>query len=281
MVKRMLWSTALIAAMAASLPLAAVAQMHNKTLNEGKSQAQSPATMANEEPCLSNHCLFYSGDYDDNGPGPNALWNGYVPSLCVFGTCGVTGIVYIPFEVPKGHRGDLGETDWKRKREWIVEGLFLNTLLQDAGLGISVTSADWSIVRGFKVGGLPTQLRTVCSGTGVPTVTPTGRTGAGISEYTLLITGTKCPNLETGKYWMTLVPTTDAYPYATDVEDNTPANVVGPGMEPPDKAGWYAPAFGYTPFFPTAGMFPNGTKGGCGTDGCDRFSAGIIGTLVR
>jgi hypothetical protein len=279
MVKRMLWSTALIAAMAASLPLAAVAQMHEKTLNEGKSQAQPLATKVNEEPCLSNHCLFYSGDYDDNGPDANSLFNGYVPSLCVFGTCGVTGIVYIPFEVPRDHGKDPGETDWRR--EWNVEGLFLNTLLQDVGLGISVTSADWSIVRGFKVGGLPTQLRTVCSGTGVPTVTPTGRAGAGISEYTLLITGIKCPILGTGTYWMTLVPTTDAYPYATDVEDNTPAKALGPWMEPPDKAGWYSPAFGYTSFFPTAGMFPNGTKGACVTNGCDRFSAGIIGTLVR
>ncbi len=224
-------------------------------------------SVGTEEPCISNPCLFYAGDFDNNGPVPSGQWNGYNP---LFG--GVDGTVYVPFTVPKRYAGASGKTAWD------VKGLFVNELLQDVfGVGIWVSSADWSIVQGVAQNGFPVggRMTTICSGTGVPTVTPTGRSGFGAAEYTILITGIACPLLEAGTYWMTLVPTTEDEPYLNDVEDNTPANAEGPGTEPADESYYYSQFFGFYSFQPIVPMV-------CGANaGCDKFSVGIIGTAVR
>lgn len=277
MLRKIFSSTPLIAIVATFLSLSAAAQVHKSHLRVGITQAGTIAPVGTEEPCISNPCLFYAGDYDDNGPGANNLWNAYNPYASNFGSNGVLGKVYVPFTVPKRWKGARGKTAWN------VKGLFVNSLLLDAGMGISVTSVDWSIVQGVVPGVSPDQLKTVCSGTGVPTVTPTGRSGGGTPEYTLLLTGISCPILEAGTYWMTFLPTTGAYAWLNDVEDNTPANMEGPGTEPVDQSYFYSPDFDGLSYLWATAPNPHTSPpfGACGTNGCDKFSVGIIGTATK
>jgi hypothetical protein len=288
MVKRILCSPALFAALAMFLSLSAAAQNPSPThpgagskgshsgvsstsrggSNPGTGTGTDSGTLTGkEEPCISYHCLWYAGDYNDSLPTHNGLWNGFNPNYSTSGT------VYVPFVVPK-HHDEKGE----KTTDWNVQGIFVNELLQDAfGTGTSVSSADWSIVQGVGTDGFPVQgkMITICGGTDVPTLTPTGRTGYGIPEYTLLITGIGCPYLQAGTYWMTLVPTTPDVPYLNDVEDVKPAHRLGPGWEPIDQSRWYSPDLLIYSFQPTTAVC-----GGVGT-GCDRFSAGVIGTALR
>jgi hypothetical protein len=262
MVKRIVW-TALVAALCAVFSLSAAAQKP-KVFN-GRIQAGTLA-VGTEEPCIVNTCLMYAGDFDNNGPNPNGLWNGNNT------TYGIVGTVYVPFTIPKSYKGAKGKTDWN------VTGLFVNEQMSDlTGGGYTATSADWSIVQGVAANGVPgsNKVKTICSGTGIPTLTATGRIAYGYDpEYTIMVTGIACPILEAGTYWMTLVPTTEDLAYLSDVEDDTPANLQGPGTEPVDQSFFYSPQFGVYSFEPAA---PNA----CGTDGCDRFSVGVIGTATN
>jgi len=264
MVKRMIQSTALVTALCAFLSVSALAQ--KPKMFSGTRQAGAPA-VGTEEPCILNPCLLYAGDFDNNGPNPNGLWNGNNT------TFGITGTVYVPFTVPKDYKGAQGKTDWN------VEGLFMNEQMSDlTGAGYSATSADWSIVQGVALNGVPTsnKVKTICSGTSTtPTLTATGRIAYGFDpEYTIMVTGIACPILEAGTYWMTLVPTTEDLAYLSDVEDDTPANAQGPGTEPVDQSFFYAPNFGVNSFELTAPT-------ACATTGCDLFSAGVVGTAVH
>ena len=83
MVKRIVWSTALVAALCAFLSVSALAQKP-KVFN-GKLQAGAPA-VGTEEPCILNPCLLYAGDFDNNGPNPNGLWNGNNTTFGITGT---------------------------------------------------------------------------------------------------------------------------------------------------------------------------------------------------
>lgn len=255
MVKKMLGPAALVAVLVGCLSLSAAAQQ----VYRGVAQAGAPA-VGTEEPCILNSCLFYSGDFDAAGQNPNGLWNNVSSGI------GISGTVYTPFTVPKKYKGAKGKTDWS------VQGLFVNEQM-DIG---SATSATWSIVQGVASGGNPSggQVKTICSGTGTPTLTATGRSAFGLTEYTILLTGISCPTLEAGTYWMTLVPTVASLGYLSDVEDSTPANAEGPGISVVDDSFFYAPDFGFNSFTPTAPTV-------CGGIGCDNFSVGVIGTAVH
>ena len=230
----------------------------------GLAQAGVPP-VGTEEPCILNPCLMYAGDFNFVGQNPNGLWNGI---NTVFN---ITGVVYIPITIPKKFKGAKGKTDWN------VQGLFVNELIEDVGLGTNVSSVTWSIVQGVAEGGNPAggQVKTVCSGSGVPSVTPTGRSGFGLPEVTILITGISCPILENGSYWMTLVPTSPAVAFLSDVEDNSPVNIQGPGSEPVDLSFFVSTAFGFPSFSNTTDATV------CGNIGCDSFSAGVVGTAVH
>lgn len=253
--KRVFALTALVMALAVMfcLPTAAQAQQ----VYRGLAQSGGPP-VGTEEPCILNPCLLYSGDFDPNGQNPNGLWNN---SSELFG---ITGAVFVPFIVPKKFEGAKGKTDWN------VTGLFVNELM-DIPVAPSVT---WAIVQGVVAGGNPNKVTTICSGTGVPTLTPTGRSFLGLTEYTILLVGLSCPtNIEAGEYWLEFLPTVESLGYLGDDEDNSPANAQGPGIAPPDDAFFLSPAFGFSTFT-DASM-------ACGSMGCDRFSFGVIGLTVH
>jgi hypothetical protein len=215
-----------------------------------------------EEPCILNQCLLYTGDFDPAGQNPNGLWNNSSEAF------GITGAVYVPFNVPKKFKGAKGKTDWN------IQGFFTN---QQMFTPVAV-SVSWAIVTGVASGGNPNggATKTVCSGTGTPTVTPTGRFAFGLSEQTILLTGANCSagTLEAGAYWLTFVPTVADLAYLSDVEDNTPTNAEGPGSTTVDDSFFVSADFGFPSFTPTA---PNV----CGGIGCDAFSFGVIGTAVH
>lgn len=263
MTKRVFGSTALLSALLTVFCFSLAAQGQQIHMGEAKPGVPPVGT---EEPCILNPCLMYAGDFNINGQNPNGLWNG---TNTVFN---ITGTVYVPITVPKKFKGAKGKTDWQ------VGGLFVNELMEDVGLGIGVNSVSWSIVTGTVAeGGNPSgnQVKTVCSGTGMPTVTPTGRSGFGLPEVTILITGISCPILENGSYWMTLVPTGPAIMFLSDVEDNSPANIQGPGTEPTDLSFFVSSFFGFPSFANTTDVAV------CGNIGCDSFSVGVVGVAVH
>jgi len=257
MIGRLLERTLVGAVILTVVCLSGVAHAQQKFV--GVSQPGAPP-VGTEEPCILNPCLMYSGDFNPNGQNPDGLWNANNT------TFGILGTVYIPITVPKKFTGAKGKTDWN------VVGLFVNELMQ----GSQVPMASWSIVQGVGEGGNPAggQVKTICSGTAIPTLTPTGRTFLGFFvEQTILVTGISCPILESGSYWMTLVPTTPNLAFLSDVEDNSPANIQGPGSEPVDSSFFVSNFFGFPNFTNTTTV--------CNNLGCDSFSAGVIGTAIH
>jgi hypothetical protein len=255
--RKVLCSTALVSFFC----LGAAAQQKPQ-IYRGLAQAGAPA-VGTEEPCILNTCVFYSGDFDPAGQNPNGLFNA---NNTLFG---IAATVYVPFEVPKKYKGAKGKTDWN------VQGLFTNEQMVDIGFGIAVESVSWAIVQGVASGGNPSggQVKTICSGTGTPTTTPTGRFAFGLPEYTILITGIVCPTLEAGTYWMMFLPTTSGFAYLSDVEDNTPANAEGPGISVIDDSFFVSAFFGFSNFSDASMV--------CGGIGCDNFSVGVVGTAIH
>jgi hypothetical protein len=63
--------------------------------------------------------------------------------------------------------------------------------------------------------------------------------------------------------------------YLSDVEDNTPANAVGPGISVEDDSMFTSTFFGFSNF-----TLANSANV-CGNIGCDNFSVGVIGTATH
>jgi hypothetical protein len=219
----------------------------------------------------AGNCLFYGGDFLFDPLYPSSLPNGLANEVTVL----VPGAPYgaatwVPFTVP------AGET-------WDVTGLFTNNLASYGVLdqGTEPTSvAYWSINREVFAGNGGTVLD---SGTSPATSTPTGRAAFGLTEFTIEVTGLSVP-LRSGKYWMIVVPicTNTANPYCSgvffesDAEylDTTPTNAFGTA-EPVDASFFDSSYFGLS-FDPA-----NGPLGACAGDGCDAFSAGVLGKKVE
>jgi hypothetical protein len=214
----------------------------------------------------AGNCLFYGGDFIFNPLYPNIA-----NALANESTTEISGSPYgaatwVPFTVP------AGET-------WEVTGLFTNNLseygvLDQGAEPLSV--AYWSINEGVFPGSAGTVL---ASGTSPATSTPTGRAAFEDSEYTIQVTGLSV-TLSAGSYWLAVVPicTNPADPFCedifflSDVEyiNTTPTNAFGP-VEPVDAAYLDSAFFGLS-FDPA-----NGEVGACAGEGCDAFSAGVLG----
>jgi hypothetical protein len=258
MMQKILRCSALVMALSLMFCLSIGAQ--GQQVYQGVAQ-DGALPVGTEEPCILNQCLMYAGDFNANGQNPNGLWNN---NSLLFG---IRGAVYVPVVVPKKFKGAKGKTDWN------VQGFFTNELM---AFGTGVQSVDWAVVQGVAQGGNPSggQVKTICSGTGSATVTPTGRNLFGFYfEQTILLTGASCPIIENGQYWLTFVPTAQGLAYLSDVEDNTPMNAQGPGTEPVDQSFFVSSFFGFPTF--------SGTVAVCGNFGCDSFSVGVVGSATH
>lgn len=216
-------------------------------------------------------CLFYGGDFLDNPVYPPFLANGLANENTLFVSGNPYGAaVWIPFTVPAGQK-------------WGVTGLFTNNLASYGVLdqGTQPTAvAYWAINQQVSAGSPGVEID---SGISPATSTATGRSGFGLNEFTVQVTGLSV-TLAPGTYWLTVVPicTNSANPYCdgifftSDVEylNGTPVNAYGPA-EPLSQSYFDSALFGAV-FEPTWG--PAGAAFG---DGCDAFSGGVLGKIAK
>lgn len=217
-------------------------------------------------------CLFYGGDFLFNPLYPPFLANGLANESTTFVPGTPYGAaVWVPFTVPAG-------------KGWDVTGLFTNNLssfgVLDQTPNTPASAAYYSVNQAVAAG---SPGNVIAAGIGAATSTATGRSGFGLSEFTIQVTGLSF-TLAPGNYWMTVVPicTNPANTYCggifflSDVEflNMLPSNAFGPA-EPVSNSFFDSPIFG-TVFEPTYGEL-----GACFGDGCDAFSAGVLGTKSK
>lgn len=269
MVKHLLCSMALAAGLIAFLGGSVAAQEAPKPAISGYFLVRpSPGVMSKDfpkpedkpakPPDYCSPCLFYGGDFNPSDPLENALWNG--DSLLA------SGEVLVPFTVPRG-------------QIWLVTGLFTNNLSNVSV--IDPKKAKWSISKGVTAG---SGGYTIASGSSRAKYTPTGRSGFGLTEYTVLVQTPTVIVLGPGTYWLTVVPLctnsadaacSGAWYYESDTEENPPLHHYGP-LEPNDLSYFNSADFGGYTYTPAWGASGACSSGGV-ADGCDRFSAGVLG----
>ena len=232
------------------------------------------------QPSYCNPCLFYAGDGDpSNLSTANGLWDNNSMDF------GIDGSVYTPFTVPK-KTDKCGGTC-----KWSVSEMFANIQYVPTP-PVAPTDVAWSIVTGVVEGGTPPGT-VICSGIDTaPVLTDTGRLWFGIyEEWTTAVSVSGCPALSAkgkegksgAEFWQTVVPEFGGgnfqLAYEADAEDNGPAGVPAEAYgepQPWDASFFVSAAFGFPNFSATWGS----TGVGAGL-GCDRFSAGVEGTLVK
>jgi hypothetical protein len=188
-------------------------------------------------------CLFYSGDFGAKNSSVNGVAN-EEDTLVPFAE------VLIPFDVPK-------------TQQWKAIGLFTNDL-SNIDL-IDPKQAVWSISTGVTQGSCGT---TVVSGNSRATFRPTGRSAFGFNEYTTLVK-IKAAQLKPGKYWLATIPectqgsSCDSARYFATGFAGKPIDPFGP-PEPCNRS--YSTTTGKNCTIATSNK------------GCNRFSAGVLGT---
>jgi len=190
-------------------------------------------------------CLFYGGDFGKSNSA-NGVSN--EDDLLV-----ANSEVLVPFDVPK-------------TQQWQAVGLFTNDL-STVSL-IDPKQAVWSVSTGVTQGSCGT---TLASGNSRATFKPTGRSEFGVNEYTTLVK-ISAVNLKPGRYWLTTVPectnTNDSScgnaRYFASQFNGKPVDPFGP-PEPCNMSYWSSTTFGQTCTLITG-------------KGCNRFSAGVLGT---
>lgn len=236
--------------------------------------ATGPVSQAGKDPTTCGNpagpCLFYGGDFNTDpllSPFlPNGLSN--ENDLVNSGTP-YAAAVWVPFTVPAG-------------KGWKVSALFANNLssfgVLDQTPNTPAAAAYYAVSSGVSSGNPGTLID---AGIAAATSTPTGRSAFGLTEYTIEVTGLNF-ELAPGTYWMAVVPqcTNSANPqchgrfFLSDVEYvNALPNGNGP-PEPEDQSFFDSSLF-FAAFEPTYGP-----AGACFGEGCDAYSAGVIGTEI-
>jgi hypothetical protein len=260
---KLMCSCLAIAAFVTVAALQASAQETNPmpALSDYGLAAQGPATDSStaapesptSPPGYCNPCRYYSGNFDALGPNPDALANenDRVVSMAQ---------LYTPFLIPSGH-------------QWTVTGLFINSMA--AVNDLKPKKAGWSLWRNVSAGTAGTL---VAAGAAAATMTATGRSSFGLTEYTIKVTLSTPVTLPCGVYWLNILPQcTNAADancggqryFETDVEDASPARHFGP-------ANILGNSFFNSNFF--GADYVAATTEGSG--GFDLFSFGVIGATA-
>jgi hypothetical protein len=231
--------------------LALAAAMASSLVGSAAPQSATSTRQADTPPKDCRPCLFYGGDFDFNNSAANGLLDEIAASR--------DGEVYVPFRVPTGH-------------EWQVTGLLVHLISLTI---VTPARVHWEIRTGVSTGHRGTL---VASGKGRAIFG--GRFNCGTIEFfcqSVVVRGINSA-LQSGRYWLSVVPECagsggcgNAEFFLADVEDNPPPNHYGP-IEPWDDSFFTSKTLG-------AYFQPSwGSSGACGGIGCDRFSAGVLGT---
>jgi hypothetical protein len=141
--------------------------------------------------------LWYNGDFN----GVSALTNGSYST----GKDLAMARVYDDFVVPTG-------------TVWEVDTVWTNNLLQG-----TYSMAEWSIRKGVSEGNEGTVVASGISSN--VTQTATGRSGFGVNEYTIQVTGIHV-SLTPGTYWLSVAPIGDQKNF-TFISTTSGANAIG------------------------------------------------------
>jgi hypothetical protein len=227
-------------------------------------------------PNYCHPCLFYGGDIDTTQSNAGGLYTG--TTLVNTGTP-YGSATFANFVVPKG-------------KTWTVTGLFINNFNTIGMTKIDPMTSYWEIRTKIpKAGGSGGTL--VAKGTNKATFVATGNVG-GI-EFTDMVKGLKYKNKAitlTGgtkgtTYWMAVIPPCTK---ASDTQCQLTTNTGSPGYAESNSE-HNPPTNATRPYELVQGGFFNSshfsakwdtmTQAGCGPGaaiGCDRWSAGVIGT---
>jgi len=250
--------TALVAS--ASHPAAAQDIASTVTIREAGLMPVSPLDKVvsrsghNSPPSFCKPCLWYAGDFNSNNSDANGAAN--EKDLLIRASA-----VYVPFTVPKG-------------KIWNVTGVF--GIVFDTDTVIDPKQADWSFSKGVSAGHAG---KVIKSGTTPATFTGFYHCGQEVQCWQVEVKGIKV-TLKAGRYWLSVVPyctnkndsncSSTRY-FLMDVEDNPPLEHYGPKnvldasyITSKQHGLYFAPTWG--------------GGGPCGGNGCDMFSAGLLGT---
>ncbi len=185
--------------------------------------------------------LFYSGNFDAGNANANGLAN---ENDAIVGGSPYGASSYQNFIVPTG-------------QTWHVTGLFSNNLM-----GLNPGTAFWSIRTGVSEGNGGTL---IASGTSTATVTPTGRSGFGFTEFNVAVNGLSI-TLGPGTYWMDVVPIDPSNANRSFNSNTFGSGSIGTDIA--DQAFWDSSFFGANfTNADTQGVFP-------------AFSAGVLGATI-
>ena len=183
-------------------------------------------------PTWCKPCLFYAGEFDSNASDANGLANE------VDVTINTGAATYPPFLVPTG-------------KTWTVTGLLNDEFLSAQVLDPKTTPYE---VRSKipKAGGTGGKL--VCHGSKTGSLAPTGLSDFGFNVYSVKVKGITNCVLNTGKYWMTVIPNctnsndstcTNGYRGFTTNNDGAMKHKFG-GTEPANNSFFNSVFFGAT-----------------------------------
>lgn len=212
------------------------------------SSAYGPGGVNTRGGTLPDATLWYNGDFDGRNGGANQD-GGQLGA-------GEFSHLYDNFTGPSSG-------------SWNVTGLFSDNLMA-AGLNTAITSANWEIRTGVSEGNGGTLL---FSGTSNAVVTATGRSGFGLLEYQVTVSGlsVSLPTLGSGFYFLNVSPIVPQGVNGQSFQSTTSgANAVG---TPPGNDGnsWWNSNLFAVNFTSSTAIFGAGTWD---------VSGGVIGTAV-
>lgn len=205
-------------------------------------------------PSYCTPCLFYAGDLNSSAANAQGFANENTqPSI------GLSATTYPAFHVPS-------------TENWEVSGLATNNQSNNGGV-LDPNQATWSISKGVSSGNAGT---TIASGTATATVTPTGRSAFGFTEYNVLVSFSPVHLNPSGNYWISVVPqctngndgacnSAEFFLSNTDQTNAYPAAITGHTGLGFFNSSYFG--FDYAPLCSVSG------------DGCQYSSFAVIGTV--
>jgi hypothetical protein len=210
----------------------------------------TPTPTPSGTPTCTPGPLWYNGDFDERNAGANQFEG----------------------QLGAGFYSDIYDNFTTNGQTWTVTSVFSNNLM-DPGLNTAITTAQWSIHTGVSEGNGGT---VVASGTNSATVTPTGRSGFGRTEYQVMVTGLSVTlnALPTGQfYWLNVTPVVPLDVAGQSFNSTTSGtNCVGTPCGNDGNSFWDSNLFGVI-FTSTTAIYGPGTwdqsMGVNGTAGCE------------